>query len=142
MRVLLPIDGSPCSRHGVEHVIAARSLLRDPDAQEIHLVNVQPAVSGDVSQFVSRDQIAGYHREESERALADACALLDSVGIKHTVHNKVGHAAEEIARLADELKCDLIVMGTYGRGVLAQLLVGSTTMRVLHQSKVPVLVHR
>lgn len=140
MKVLLPIDGSPCSRHAVEHVIATRSLLRDPDAQEIHLVNVQPAVSGDVSQFVSHDQIAGYHHEESAKALADACALLDAAGLKYTVHNKVGHAAEEIARLADELKCDQIVMGTHGRGALAELLVGSTTLRVVHRSRVPVLL--
>jgi nucleotide-binding universal stress UspA family protein len=68
------------------------------------------------------------------------CALLDAVGLEYTVHNKVGHAAEEIASLADELKCDQIVMGTHGRSALAELLVGSTTLRVVHRSRVPVLL--
>jgi len=140
MRVLLPIDGSPCSRHAVEHVIATRVLLRDPEALEIHLVNVQPAVSGDVSQFVNADQIASYHREESAKALAEAGALLEAAGLNVTIHTVVGHAAEEIAKLADKLKCDQIVMGTHGRGALAELLVGSTTLRVVHRSKVPVLL--
>ena len=105
---------------------------------EIHLVNVQPAVSGDVSQFVSRDQIAGYHREESAKALA-AAALLDAAGLNYRSTPRSATLAEEIVGLADKLKCDQIVMGTQGRGALAELLVGSTT-RVVHRSKVPVLL--
>jgi len=56
------------------------------------------------------------------------------------VHTGVGHVAEVIARLADELDCDHIVMGTHGRGALADLLAGSTTIRVVHLARMPVVL--
>ena len=140
MKVLLPIDGSPCSQRAVEHVIASRARWADAGAMEIHLVNVQPTVSGDVSQFVSSTQLAAYHAEESAKALAQARTLLDAAGVKYSVHARTGHAAVEIAALADEIQCDQIVMGTQGRGALAELLVGGTTLRVVHLTKVPVLL--
>jgi nucleotide-binding universal stress UspA family protein len=45
-----------------------------------------------------------------------------------------------IARLASELKCDLIVMGSHGRSGLAGLIMGSVASRVLHLAPCPVLL--
>ena len=52
----------------------------------------------------------------------------------------IGAVAEAIAGLADTLHCDQIVMGTHGRGAFRELLMGSITIKVLHLSKVPVLL--
>ena len=139
-KVLLPIDGSEGSRHAVELVLARRANYRNPDDLEIHLVNVQVPVSGAVSQFASPDQIAGYHAEESEKALHEARSLLDAAGVKYSTHAEVGHVAEVVTDLADSLHCDEIVMGTHWRGALFELLGGSTMLRVVHLSRVPVLL--
>jgi nucleotide-binding universal stress UspA family protein len=139
-KVVLPVDGSECSRHAVEHVLARRANYRNPDDLEIHLVNVQVPFSGAISQFASHDQIAGFHAEESAKALTQARSLLDAAGVKYSTHAEVGHVAETVTQLADSLHCDEIVMGTHGRGALRELLVGSTTMKVVHLSKVPVLL--
>jgi nucleotide-binding universal stress UspA family protein len=50
----------------------------------------------------------------------------------------VGHIGQTIARRADELGCDGIVMGTSGRGALGNLLLGSVATKVIHHAKVPV----
>ncbi len=50
--------------------------------------------------------------------------------------------AEGILNSAEENGADLIVLGCRGRGTFANLLMGSTTDRVLHFAKVPVLVVR
>jgi nucleotide-binding universal stress UspA family protein len=55
---------------------------------------------------------------------------------------KSGVPAEVILQTAEELKCDLIVMGTRGQGLLADVLIGSTARRVVKQSSIPVLVIR
>lgn len=140
MRLLLPIDGSQCAQRAVEYVIANRLRFDAGADLELHLANVQSPVTGDVSHFIGEAQLAAYHREESEKALASAKRALDDAGLRYAVHTKTGHPAEELVRLAERLECDQIVMGTHGRGVLADLLVGSTTLRVLHHTKVPILL--
>jgi nucleotide-binding universal stress UspA family protein len=49
---------------------------------------------------------------------------------------------EGILKTARAKKCDVIVMGSHGRGVLAGALLGSETNKVLAHSKTPVLVCR
>jgi nucleotide-binding universal stress UspA family protein/quercetin dioxygenase-like cupin family protein len=51
-----------------------------------------------------------------------------------------GTAAEEILRLAESLRCDLIVMGTHGRTGLGRFLTGSVTEEVLRTARCPVMV--
>ena len=53
-----------------------------------------------------------------------------------------GNPVEQILKHAEERSCDLIVMGTYGLGTLADAMLGSTARRVIRRSKTPVLVVR
>jgi nucleotide-binding universal stress UspA family protein len=139
-KLLVPVDGSECSLRAVRHLLARGSGTALPSTIEIHLVNVQPGLPGDITRFVSREQVEGYHRDESAKALADARALLDAAGVRHVVHAEVGPLAETIVRLADTLGCDEIVMGARGRTALAEFLIGSTVTRVVHLSRMPVLL--
>ncbi len=53
-----------------------------------------------------------------------------------------GNPVEEILKYAEDINCDLIVMGTHGHGTLADAMIGSTARRVLRRSAKPVLVVR
>lgn len=139
-KVLIPIDGSECSLNGVKRVISKRSLYQNPEDLEIHLVNVQAIFSQDITRFVSHDQTAAFHREESEKTTQEACRLLDAAGAKYTCHHEVGNVAEVITNLAESLNCDQIVMGTHGRGAFKDFLMGSITMKVVNLSKIPILL--
>lgn len=55
---------------------------------------------------------------------------------------KNGAPADIIVQTAKEQNCDLIVMGTHGQGVIADVLIGSTAKRVVKQSPVPVMIIR
>jgi nucleotide-binding universal stress UspA family protein len=50
-----------------------------------------------------------------------------------------GRAWSEIVGAATELRCDLIVMGTQGRGGFAHLLLGSVAEKVVRKAPCPVL---
>ena len=54
----------------------------------------------------------------------------------------VGHVAQSIAKLAEEGKFDLVVMGARGHGDVANLVLGSVTTKVLALCSVPVLLIR
>jgi nucleotide-binding universal stress UspA family protein len=136
-RVLVPVDGSECSLRAVDYLIAAYADGRRP---EIHLLNVQYAMTGDVTQFVGRETVVGYQHEQSGDALRAARMRLDAAGIAYEVHEEAGHVADRIHHASMALGCDHIVMGTHGRGALAELLVGSTTLKVLHLTQLPVVL--
>jgi nucleotide-binding universal stress UspA family protein len=53
-----------------------------------------------------------------------------------------GAVAEQILRMADEVDCDLIVLGTHGRTGLNRLLAGSVAETVIRKSRRPVLALR
>jgi nucleotide-binding universal stress UspA family protein len=50
-----------------------------------------------------------------------------------------GDPKREICRLAKESGCDLIVMGTHGRGGVGRLLMGSVAEEVMRKAHCPVL---
>jgi len=51
-----------------------------------------------------------------------------------------GDPAAKILQRADELKADMVVMGTHGKGWLAQAFLGSEAQKVLQRIKIPVLI--
>ncbi len=51
-----------------------------------------------------------------------------------------GFPAEEILIKADKLNCDVIIMGTHGKGILANTFLGSTAKRVLRRTRKPIFI--
>jgi len=51
-----------------------------------------------------------------------------------------GHAVDQIVRHTTELDVDLVIMGSRGKGGLADVTMGSTSRRVLRRCRKPVLI--
>ncbi len=51
-----------------------------------------------------------------------------------------GHPPEEILNAASEEACDVIVLGTHGKGFLAHTFLGSVSNAVLHRTRKPVFI--
>ena len=51
-----------------------------------------------------------------------------------------GYPANEILKKAEALHCDLIVMGTHGKGIVSQAFFGSVAKRVLRRVRKPVFI--
>ena len=133
-KILVPIDGSGNSARVVHEVLRLATALREP--LEVHLVNVQPPFPGTITGVAA--EARQYHEEQSGLAFAGACKALEGAGAKYTKHALVGDPARIVAQLVDELKCDQVIMGTRGMGVIANMLMGSVAAKVLHLVSVPV----
>ena len=134
-RILVPVDGSPNSQYAVRQVI--NEFMKD-SALEVHLLNVQPAFSRHIANFVSRSNRQDYHRAQSEKALGPVKQLLENHGVPYAEHLEVGDKATLIAQAARRLRCDRIVMSTARKNSLTRMLEDSTTNRVLEATDVPV----
>jgi nucleotide-binding universal stress UspA family protein len=78
-----------------------------------------------------------YYREEVEAALRRRRADGDRVAVEHRLQE--GEAASGILDVAQESRCDLIVMGTQGRTGLNRLMMGSVAEHVVRSAPCPVV---
>jgi len=138
-RLLLAADGSAAAEHAARRVVALRQQLRDRDIQ-VDVVNVQRPLPGDVSSFVGGKTVEEYHRERSDKALAGVRALFESAGVPFQEHHLVGNPGPTIARLAHDIGCHMIVMGTHGLESRTGAVLGSVAQSTLEHSGVPVLM--
>ena len=68
--LLVAVDGSPPSLRALDYAIAEAKALGE--GAIIHLVNAQPPVPSAVSDFVDRNAVDDFHREEAEKEIATA----------------------------------------------------------------------
>jgi nucleotide-binding universal stress UspA family protein len=107
----------------------ACSLARDRDARLVVLHVAPPPISGMiVAQQREYDRLwDDLHRLQPPYPEVELERLL-----------RQGNAVEEILRVAHQIECDLIVMGTHGRTGLRRLLLGSVAEQVVRQAACPV----
>jgi YjbE family integral membrane protein len=134
-RILVPVDGSRNAEYALRQVV--NSYLADP-ALEVHLLNVQAPFSRRVAQFVRKKTRDDVHREQADKALAPARALLERHGVPHSAHVKLGDKAKVIVDEARRLRCQRIVMATARKNSITRMLEDSVTNKVLEQTSVPV----
>lgn len=139
-RILLAVDGSDDSQRAAQQTLAMLQSLRDPTSMEVHLLNVQRAVSQDVSSYFAASTLGEYHQERADDALASTRSLLKAAGCRFVEHLRIGQPGPVIAEVAQTQGCDLIVMGSRGLGTHTAALLGSVTQSVLEHATVPVLV--
>lgn len=84
--------------------------------------------------------------EHQERMTAYAhkqlVRLIDAEGINWVPIVAIGHAADEIARVVDQEKVDLVISATHGNSGLRRLLLGSVTERLMRTLTCPLLIIR
>jgi nucleotide-binding universal stress UspA family protein len=135
-RVLVPTDGSAEVERAVDHAIA----LAAEHGAEIHTINVvNPANFSGVPMEGAVQGVGELLREDAESAVEAVAERGEKRGLSVESVVAEGSPSAEIVRYAEQNDCDVIVMGTHGRGGIDRLLLGSVAEKVVRASEVPVL---
>ena len=119
-RILIAYDGSATTRKAVD-MVARSPLFR---GLPCHVVMV------------------GEDRADSRESLDWARTHLETAGFDVTAEILPGEVEAVLCAYRTEHAIDLIVMGAYGHSRIREFLVGSTTTKLIRQSKVPLLLLR
>ncbi len=112
----------------------------------LHLVHSYLDVWGE---YTDRGAVVGEAAEKRREALRlglnemldkDAETLFPTDAEATEVHLVTGDPAESILRVANDVGATLICAGTTGKSGIERLLIGSVARRLLHDSKVPLLL--
>lgn len=119
-QVLVAYDGGASAMKAIDHI--ARSPLFQ--GLGVHVVTVGTATP------------------EVTRGLADAKAMLKVAGIEAETSVLPGQPETVLAKLVEEGRFDMLVMGAYGHSRIRSLIIGSTTTAMIRACKVPVVLMR
>lgn len=135
-RILVPTDGSPEVDAVLDHA-ASLAAVHDAELHAMYVVNTAGYAG------LPSDTTIGLGpalNEQGETALDRAEERAGGISVERVLVE--GAPSKEIVEYATEEDCDLIVMGTHGRGGIDRLLLGSVAERVVRTSSVPVLTVR
>jgi len=138
-RILVATDGSE------EATLAAKTAAEVAHGtySELYLVSVADAYSS--SDDVHKPESVENLRQRAQDVLDDQVTKIEQSGgevAREYVRLSQRHPADEIVRVAEETRVDLVVMGSRGLGGLRRALMGSVSDSVVRHAHCPVLVVR
>ena len=124
--VVVPLDMSEFSFKALE---TARDMASN--TAHIRIVHVLPPMD--------RPTLNSEHREEQTRAAMSA--FIQEHGYpKLSITILDGDPVKQIVQFAEDCAAGLIIIPSHGRGMLTEMLLGSTTYSVVRRAHCPVLV--
>ena len=120
----------------------ARRLAASLDASIwiVHAAEPEPDFVGyDAGPEVVRGQVAKELREE-HRQLQDYADQLREAGVEAKAILVRGPTVESLLEMAEKQGSDLIVVGSHGRGMMAEMFMGSVSQGLIRDGRYPVTV--
>jgi nucleotide-binding universal stress UspA family protein len=141
-RLLVPLDGSPPSLRALDHAIELANAFKASGPVHIHIVCVHemPSDYGRSAAYFTAEQIAQMEEQYSTAVLQPAIERLKASNLPFSSESAAGEVAHAIVDSAAKQGCDGIVMGTRGMGTIGSLMLGSVATKVVHLTKLPVML--
>jgi nucleotide-binding universal stress UspA family protein len=146
-KILFATDLSKNSAYAFYYAI---HMAKRDDAKIVILHAIEPIPPmmisfKDFEQKVAKDRWEETVQKFKERiqdisVKVDARMGISSVDLISNILIRLGHPVEEILKVADEEDCDVIVLGTHGKGFLEQTFLGSVSSSVLLRTRKPVFI--
>lgn len=139
MRIAIAVDGSENSLRALRYAIDMAGKLKEP--VQLSLLNVHiSALISPVARGIDRKQVEQYMDEIAEEELSEAKKILTQSGLVADVIKGHGEVVPTILEIVKKEKIDQLIVGGKGRSSLADLLIGSTTTKLISLSPIPVTV--
>jgi nucleotide-binding universal stress UspA family protein len=138
-KIILATDGSTYSENAVEYAI---ELARISKAKISAIYVVDTGVFATIPMDAAWENIYELLKKEGNEATEKVEAEARRSDVEFECFVIEGHPAEEIVKLSENIRADLIVMGTLGKRGLDRFLLGSVAEKVSRTSKVPVMIVR
>ncbi len=143
-RILVPVDGSSSSGHGLSEAIGVAKLTGG-SIRLVHVIDEPFVALGFGGVALAAGDIFEVVREGARRVLADATEAVKLAGVPvddRLLDSFDGRVCDLVVKAAQDWPADLIVIGTHGRRGVDRLLLGSDAEQILRLSPVPVLLVR
>ena len=140
MKILIAVDGSEYTKRMLAYLAAHDEWFVAKHSYTV--VHGVLAIPHRAAAFVGQNVVEEYYESDAEVLFRPIRAFFAQKGLEATFVHTVGQVGESIARLAEEGKFDLVVMGSRGNSDIVNMVLGSVATKVLAKCSVPVLLVR
>ena len=137
MKMLVCIDGSPSSMNAAKYASQLSTELQGDSLITLISVHDDTALKH-FRRYVPKGVIQDYLRELCDNDLRKSIKYLDKHQIRHDMIVEFGSPVDCIINASHQGSYDLIVLGTKGRSIFNDVVLGSVAMRVASASTIPV----
>lgn len=135
-RILCPVDFSPASSAAVKYAVG---LAANYEAK-VHLFHVIAPLAPTLYEYpVHGVDITKLLEENSTEELSKLEGMVREAGVAVESERRMGDVYDEIKRVTQLTKPDLIVMGTHGSRAVERWFLGSTTEKLMRYSPAPLV---
>jgi nucleotide-binding universal stress UspA family protein len=144
--LVLGYDGSDCAKKALAHTVALAKHLDDGEVFVVHAfefsIGYVPMGMTDSPLMMSAeyDQHVDLVREYGDQQVAEATKVLEEAGVRAAGAVVEGKPIDALLETARDKKAAAIVVGSHGEGAVSAAFLGSTALKLLHHSEIPVLV--
>jgi nucleotide-binding universal stress UspA family protein/copper chaperone CopZ len=140
MKILLGVDDNPCTSHMFD-CLAAHAAWLEP-WHEYTTFQVLAPLSNGPAALLTREQVDVRYADATREIFSVLSQALNRLPGHAARSHSIGDLGTLLARRAAEDGFDIVMVGSHGRGSIAQLVAGSTVTRLLAHATTPVLVMR
>jgi nucleotide-binding universal stress UspA family protein len=139
-RILLPVDGSACSKVALEHGFQLAKTLGS-EVVLLHVVENPLTLYAVPETLAYNKELFDTLKESGKKTLHEAKVLADAQGV--VAQTKLLESVAPLEAILTNLKvCDVVVMGTHGRRGFNRWMFGSVAEGVLRHTDKPCLMIR
>ncbi len=142
-KILVPFDGSD---HAKKALIQAAAIAEASDHAKLYIASVCNMVSAmsnfdqvSIAEGCLTTKLTEDLEAQCKEDLAEAIKMVPS-GVEYETLYEVGSPGPVLLNMAEEQKCDLVVMGSRGLGPLKGIFMGSVSSYLVSRAKCPVLI--
>lgn len=130
-RILVAIDRSAMAEEALKRAI---SIAKEKEAQLVVMHVIEPSfIASPFVQAIDEDEIKKTITEEVDRLTAEE-------GLEYILFVQSGSASSSIALKVQDIHADLLIVGTHGKDDISSNYFGSTTLKLIQKTRIPVLV--
>jgi nucleotide-binding universal stress UspA family protein len=144
--LVLGYDGSDTGKKTLAHTT---ELVKHLDDGEVFVVSAfefsigyvpMGMTDSPIMMSAEDDQHVDLVRSACDQQIAEAVSELQAAGVAASGEAREGRPVDVLLEAAREKQAAAIVVGSHGEGAMSAAFLGSTALKLLHHSDIPVLV--
>lgn len=140
MKILVAADGSDYTKRMLAYIAAHDEWLGP--RHQYTVLHCVAALPHRAAAFAGQETVQSYYDEDAESVIRPIRAFFKLQSLEAAFLHEIGAPAESIAKVAEQGRFDLIILGSHGHGALTSLVLGSVATKVLALCSTPVLLVR